>query len=77
MTAPWSVAVMRVRRVGHEGPELWRAAASRRSPLGWHAIAEGEEASVRAAAARWREPAAVVAPAEVRAVQVGLFGGGR
>lgn len=73
MSAPWDIVVCRARRIGHEGPEVWRAWASRRAPLGFHPIAEGEEAAVRAAAARWREPVVVVAPVEVRAVQVGLF----
>lgn len=74
---PWDIAIVRATRIGHEGPEVWRAWASRRAPLGFHTIAEGPEAAVRAAAARWRAPVAVVVPAETRAVQVGLFGGGR
>ena len=77
MSAPWDIVVCRARRLGHEGPEVWRAWAPRRSPLGFLAIAEGEEGAVRRAAVKWREPVAVVAPAEARAVQVGLFGGGR
>lgn len=77
MSAPWDIVVCRARRLGHEGPEVWRAWASRRSPLGFLAIAEGEEEAVRRAAVKWREPVARKVAAVVEPVQVGLFGGGR
>ena len=77
MSAPWDIVVCRARRLGHEGPEVWRAWASRRSPLGFLAIAEGEEGAVRRAAVKWREPVAGKVAAVVEPVQVGLFGGGR
>ena len=75
MSAPWSIAVVRVGYVGSQGPELWRAWASRREPVGWHLIAEGAEDVVRAAAARWRAPAARKVAVVVEPVQVGLLGG--
>lgn len=83
MSAPWEVAVVRVTRIGHEGPELWRAWASRVEVAGetrvadFRSIAEGAEDVVRAAAGKWRRPRAMTATIVAEEAQVAPLRGER